>query len=173
MKKVICLIAIVTMVMNVQAHPGFLGRIFKTRESKAIVRVGDKSAKKVFKTGENEVKAGVSAKKIEAIGKGAGYCMAGGAAIAAAHSITSVQRAKGRGIDDWNRRMEEEFSKLPQEERKELMKDVIEKNFVDGWGKVIGSVAWGCLSAVVLLWMFAIWRKKRFEKPDPRCVKGE
>ena len=161
MKIAVYIIAIVTMAMNVQAQHGFLGKIFKPRESKVLVRTGDKSAGKVFKSAENMVKSGVSAKKIEAVGKGAGYCMAGGAAIVTAHSMTSESRARGRGVDDWNRRMEEEFMKLPQAEQKELMKDVIAKNFGGGWGEVMEFFVWGCLLTAALLWTFAIWQKKR------------
>lgn len=165
MKIVICLLAIVMMAMNVQARQyGFWAKVFKPRSSKVVVRTEGRCVGEVMKTGETMVKAGISAKKIESTGKAVGYAMAGGAAAVAAHSMTSESRAKGKGIDDWNKRMEEEFMKLPQEEQKELMKDVIEKNFEVGWGEVVGAVSIGCLAVVALLGAFAIRRNSRASK---------
>ena len=132
MKIAICLMVIVMMAMNVQARQyGFGAKVFKPRPSKLVVRTEGRCVREVMKKGETMVKAGISAKKIESVGKAVGYAMAGGAAVVAAHSMTSESRAKGKGIDDWNKRMEEEFVKLPQEEQKELMKDVIGKNSYD------------------------------------------
>lgn len=162
MKILFCVIAIVAMAMNVQAKPyGFMTKVFKPKTSKIVVRAGGRRIGEVMKSGENIFKAGVSAKKIEATGKAFGYVMAGGATVVAAHSMTSESRAKGRGIDDWNKRMEEEFKKLPQEEQKELMKDVINKNFEVGWCEVVEFVVSCCLFIAAMLGMFLIWRWRK------------
>ena len=109
--------------------------------------------------GENVAQAGVSAKKIEATGKATGYAMVGGATMVATHSMTSESRAKGNGIDNWNKRMEEQFEKLPPEEQKEIMKDVIGKNFEIGWGEVAEFFSTGCLLVVFLLVVLVMRRK--------------
>lgn len=171
MKIAICLMAIVMMAMNVLARQyGFGAKVFKPRSSKVVVRTEGRCVREVMKTGETMVKAGVSAKKIESAGKAVGYAMVGGAAVVAAHSMTSESRAKGKGIDDWNKRIEEEFVKLPQEEQKKLMKDVIEKNFEVGWGEVVGAVSIGCLVVVVLLAAFVSWKNTMARKSDSQIA---
>lgn len=161
MKIGICMIAIVAMAMNVQARQyGFMPKIFKPRTSKVVVRTGNRHVGEIMKSGENMVKTGISAKKIEAAGKAVGYGMVGGATVIAAHSITSESRAKGEGIDDWNKRMEAEFARLPLEERKEIMKVVVEKNFECGWIVLMQYIV-VCGSVVAALFgAFVIWRKK-------------
>lgn len=160
MKIAFCVIAMVTMAMNVQAKPyGFMTKVFKPKTPKIVLRAEGKRIWEVVKSSENIFKAGVSAKKIEATGKAVGYGMAGGATVVAAHSMTSESRAKGKGIDDWNKRMDEEFKKLPREEQKELMKDVINKNFEVGWCEVAEFVVCGCLFTAAMLGTILIWRK--------------
>ena len=165
MKTLIYMIVIAMMVMNVQAKQyGFLSKVFKPRTSKVVVRTESRLVGEVMKTGGNMVKAGISAKKIEAAGKAVGCVMAGGATVIAAHSMTSESRARGKGIEDWNKRMEEEFKRLPQDEQKKLMKDVIEKNFEVGWGEVVEFVAECCLFVVAMFGALVIWRKTRDKK---------
>lgn len=164
MKIVIYMIAIVAMSMNVQAKQlGFLAKVFKPRTPKVVVRTGGRCVGDVMKTSENMVKAGISAKKIETTGKAVGYAMAGGATMVAAHSMTSESRAKGKGIDDWNKRMTEEFMRLPRDEQTKLMKEVIEKNFEVGWCEVVGFASISCLVLVALLGVFVL-RKNAREK---------
>ena len=162
MKIVFCVIAMVMVAMNVQAKQyGLVTKVFMPKTSKIVVRAGGRRIGEVMKSGEKIFKAGISAKKIEATGKAVGYGMAGGATVVAAHSMTSESRAKGKGIGDWNKRMEEEFMKLPQEEKKELIKDVINKNFDVGWCEVVEFVVSGCLFIAALLGAFFMWRKTR------------